>query len=271
MKMMIRNIASVIFLIFGMFVQTIAQENSKMVYISAGYYTPLFKDETGAGKVKVEPFYMDEYPVTNAQFLEFVKANPKWQRSKVKRLFADKSYLNHWKSDFELGKKADPKSPVTNISWFAAKAYAEWAGKRLPTVAEWEYVASASKIKPNAYGDEKVIQSILDWYSKRSLEKLPPVGSTDKNYWGLYDLHGLIWEWTYDFNNALVAGESGGDASLERNLFCGASGSSSADARNYPAFMRYGFRSSLKANYTVNNLGFRCVKDINKNLISGRQ
>jgi formylglycine-generating enzyme required for sulfatase activity len=223
---------------------------------------PLYKEETEESKIKVEPFYMDVYPVTNAQFLEFVKDNPKWLRSKIKRLFADKSYLNHWKSDLELGEKINPQSPVTNISWFAAKAYAKWAGKRLPTVAEWEYAASASKIKPNAYGDEKVIHSILDWYSKRSMEKLPPVGSTDKNYWGLYDLHGLIWEWTYDFNIALVTGESRGDASLERNLFCGASGSSSADARNYPAFMRYGFRSSLKADYTVNNLGFRCVKDI---------
>lgn len=270
MKMITRHSTPLFFLILGVIFQAIAQEHSKMVCISAGYFTPLFKDETDAGKIKIEPFYMDVYPVTNAQFLEFVKANPKWQRSRIKRLFADKSYLNHWKSDLELGEKINPHSPVTNISWFAAKAYAEWLGKRLPTVAEWEYVASASKIKPNAYGDEKVIQSILDWYSKRSLDKLQPVGSTDKNYWGVYDLHGLIWEWTYDFNTALVTGEFRGDASLERNLFCGASGISSTDARNYPAFMRYGFRSSLKANYTVNNLGFRCVKDINKNLISGR-
>lgn len=269
MKMIIRNIAQVI-LFLGMVFQSNAQDRSKMVLISGGYYTPLYMEETGETKIKVEPFYMDVYPVTNAQFLEFVKTNPKWLRSKIKRLFADKSYLIHWKGDLELGEKVNPKSPVTNISWFAAKAYAKWAGKRLPTVTEWEYVASASKIKPNAYRDEKVIQSILDWYSKRSPEKLQQVGSTDRNYWGLYDLHGLIWEWTYDFNTALVTGESRGGASLERNLFCGASGSSSADARNYPAFMRYGFRNSLKANYTVNSLGFRCVKDVNKNLISGR-
>jgi formylglycine-generating enzyme required for sulfatase activity len=229
----------------------------------------LYKEDGSENKIKVEPFYMDVYPVTNAQFLEFVKANPKWQRSKVKRLFADNSYLRHWKNDLEIGEKVNPKSPVTNISWFAAKAYAEWSGKRLPTVAEWELAASASSNKPEAYGDVKVMQTILNWYSARSLKQLPPVGSADKNYWGLYDLHGLIWEWTYDFNTALVTGESRGDASLDRSLFCGNSANSSTDAGNYPAFIRYGFRSSLKANYTVNNLGFRCVKDVNKNLTQG--
>jgi len=269
MKVIIRNIIPSVFIILGMFNQITAQD-SKMVYISGGDYIPLYKDDSGENKIKVEPFYMDVYPVTNAQFLEFVKSNPKWQRSKVKRIFADKSYLKHWQNDLELGEKINPKSPVTNVSWFAAKAYAGWAGKRLPTVAEWELAASASKNKPNAYGDEKVIKTILDWYSKRSLEQLPPVGSADKNYWGIYDLHGLIWEWTYDFNTALVSGESRGDISLERSLFCGNSANSSTDVKNYPAFMRYGFRSSLKANYTVHNLGFRCVKDANSNLIFGR-
>ncbi|HVO76065.1 MAG TPA: formylglycine-generating enzyme family protein [Ignavibacteriaceae bacterium] len=259
--MFLRNITPMIF-ISGFFFLVGAQTKSKMVCIPDGYYTPLYKDSES--KIKVESFYMDVYPVTNGQFLEFVRENPKWQRSKIKRIFADKGYLKHWLNDLELGDKVDPRSPVTNISWFAAKAYAEWAGKRLPTVAEWEYAASAGKNKP--YAGEELIQTILDWYSKRSPEKLPQVGSTDKNYWGLYDMHGLIWEWTYNFNSALVAG----DGSLERNLYCGAGGSSSTDAKNYPAFMRYGFRSSLKANYTVNNLGFRCVKKINKNLISGR-
>jgi len=241
-----------------------------MVLISSGYYTPLYKEENDDAKEKIESFYIDVYPVTNQQFLEFVNANPKWMRSKVKKLFADASYLKHWKSDLEPGANTDPRSPVTNISWFAAKAYAEWVGKRLPTVAEWEYVASASKNKPDAYGDEKVINTILNWYSKRSLDYLPAVGSTDKNYWGVYDLHGLIWEWTYDFNTALVTGESRGDSNLERNLFCGSGSMSAKDVKNYPAFMRYGFRSSLKANYTVNNLGFRCVREVAKTKVSNK-
>lgn len=227
-----------------------AQSNSKMALIPSGYYEPLFKDDSFE-REKVEKFYLDVYAVTNAEFLEFVRENPKWQKSNVKKIFADVSYLRDWKSDLELGKNVNTASPVTYVSWFAAKAYAEWRGKRLPTVAEWEYVASV----------EKDIKKILDWYSKISPDNVPPVGSTEKNSLGVYDMYGLIWEWTYDFNTALVTGESRGDGSLEKNLFCGSGSSNSRDASDYPAFMRYGYRSSLKANYTTHNLGFRCAKD----------
>ncbi|MDO8549665.1 MAG: formylglycine-generating enzyme family protein [Ignavibacteria bacterium] len=229
-----------------------AQSSSKMVLIPSGYYEPLFKNDPEE-KEKVEKFYLDVYPVTNSEFLGFVKANLKWQRSKIKKIFADVSYLKNWKSDLELGDKISPNSPVTNISWFSAKAYAEWKGKRLPTIAEWEYVILS----------EKNVKKISEWYSKISPGKIPPVGSTEKNSLGVFDMYGLIWEWTYDFNTSLVTGESRGDGDLERNLFCGNSSSNSKDVENYPAFMRYGYRSSLKANYTTHNLGFRCAKDYN--------
>ena len=91
-------------------------------------------------------------------------------------------------------------------------------------------------------------------------EILPEVGSGEPNYWGVQDLHGLIWEWVADFNTALVTGESRGDTGLERSLFCGAGSLGAPERDNYPAFMRFGFRGSLKANYTVHNLGFRCAK-----------
>jgi formylglycine-generating enzyme required for sulfatase activity len=235
--------------------------NSKMCYISGGFYTSLYaaKDEA---KIIVKPFYMDVYPVTNAEYLVFVKANIYWSRSKVKRIFADNNYLINWKSDFELGENVNPGSPVTNVSWFAAKAYAKWIGKRLPTVAEWEFVASASVTKPNAGDDKNNIARIQQWYSKKSDSKLDSVGSTEKNFWGIYDMFGLVWEWQYDFNTALVSGESRGDSNVDRNFFCGGGSLSAKDVTNYPAFMRYGFRSSLQANYTCNNLGFRCVKDL---------
>ena len=65
---------------------------------------------------------MDVYPVTNQEYLAFVKAYPKWQRSSVKRLFADESYLVQWQSDTILGQYQDLRAPITNISWFAAKS-----------------------------------------------------------------------------------------------------------------------------------------------------
>lgn len=236
--------------------------SKEMVLIDQGYYTPFYKSKEGINKQKVEAFYMDVYPVTNQEYLEFVKANTKWRKSKVKKIFADHSYLSDWKNDLELSENINPKSPVINVSWFAAKAYAEWKGKRLPTVAEWEYTAAASKTKPNDAADEELINNILKWYSRRTKDNSKSVGSTEKNYWGVYDLHGLIWEWTYDFNTALVTGDSHGDSEIDRKLFCGSGSLSASDAKNYPAFLRYGFRSSLKANYVVHNLGFRCVKDV---------
>ena len=74
-------------------------------------------------------------------------------------------------------------------------------------------------------------------------------------------MHGLVWEWVDDYNTALVTGESRGDSGLDRNLFCGSESVGSSDPKDYAAFMRFAFRSSLEAKYTVRNLGFRCATD----------
>lgn len=237
-------------------------KSSKMAYIAGGEFTPLYKLNNGGSNVIVKPFYMDVYPVTNNQFLEFVKKNPQWRRSRVKQIFADHFYLKDWQNDTTLGIKVNGNSPVTFISWFAANAYAKWAGKRLPTVNEWEFAAAAGKNKPYAADDAEFNKKIIEWYAKSNGNKLAEVGSAGSNYWGVYDMLGLVWEWTYDFNSALLTGDSRNDSGTESNTFCGGGSANATDVKNYAAFMRYGFRSSLKANYTIQNLGFRCVKDI---------
>jgi len=232
-----------------------------MVRIAAGVYEPLYKNE---GERPVASFFLDQTPVTNAEFLEFVRANPRWRRSQALALFTDAHYLEQWRGDLELG-DADtmlPDGPVTNVSWFAASAYARWRGKRLPTTAEWEMAAAASVTSARGKDDPEHYERILAWYAKPTHFPLPAVSSAPRDFHGVRGLHGLVWEWVEDFNTALVTGESRADAGLERNLFCGGGAAGASDFRDYAAFMRYAFRSSLDAKYAVPNLGFRCARSL---------
>lgn len=233
----------------------------EMVFVEGGTFSHLYNVDSQ--KTTVQPFNIDKYPVTNEEFWYFAYNNPQWQRGNVKPIFADQGYLKHWPSG--LG---DPKNlgqlrnkPVVNISWFAAKKYCECQGKRLPTVDEWEFLALASETRPDGAEDPGFYQQILDWYSKPSGMALDTVGSTFRNYYGVWDMYGLVWEWVLDFNTAMISGESRGDTGLNRDLFCGSGSAGASDPGNYVAFMRYAFRASLKANYSVQNLGFRCAKD----------
>lgn len=240
---------------------TLCAQNVPMAEIEGGSFIPLY----GTGEeVSVEGFLMDVYPVTNAQYLQFVTENPQWRRSRVVRLFADENYLSSWESDLQLGEGQKPDAPVTNVSWFAAKEYCECLGKRLPSVDEWEYVAMASETSKDARATEAYTKYILSWYeTPRTFDN--PVGETYRNVWGVYDLHGLVWEWPADFNSVMVVGENKNEGTGGNNRFCDAGAVSTSDLMNYAAFMRYAFRGSLKGNYTIQNLGFRCVQDLSTN------
>jgi formylglycine-generating enzyme required for sulfatase activity len=231
------------------------------VRIAGDSYTPLYQVGDGVNKVKVKGFLLDRYPVTNQDFLSFVKQNPRWQRSRVKRIFADEGYLRHWKGDLDIGQDAGDRA-VVNVSWFAAKAYAEWKGQRLPTQDEWEFVARADENSKDATQDPKFHRRILNWYGRPTPNPVPKIGSTYKNVYGVYDLHGLVWEWVGDFNTVLVTGESRQDTGIDRGLYCAGGSVGSTDPSDYAAYMRYAFRSSLNARYTVGNLGFRCAADL---------
>ena len=235
-----------------------------MCLMPSGAYRAQFRGKDDPKNVPVKAFYLDAHLVTNAEFMEFVRINPLWRRSQVKRLFADEGYLTQWTADLDLGldSRRVARQPVTHVSWFAAKAYAAWRGKRLPTMAEWEYAAGAGFSRPDGTNDLEFVRAINIWYSTSRLETLPAVASGRPNFYGVHDLNSLVWEWTSDFNSAMVTGDARGDTGLERELFCGAGSQGASDGANFPAFMRFGFRSSLKANYTVPNLGFRCALDV---------
>ncbi len=229
-----------------------------MVAIKGGGYTPLYSKE--AGPRRVAPFFLDECQVTNRDFLTFVTEHPEWQRSRIEPTQADATYLNHWRADLDPGDEAVLAAPVTNVSWFAAKAYCAARGKRLPTQDEWEFSALADAGRADASKDQEFQKTLLEWYSKPSRGGLPPAATAEPNFYGVRGLHGLVWEWVGDFNSSMVMGDSRGDNSLERKLFCGGSSLLASDVGNYAAFMRYAFRSSLEGTFCVNSLGFRGAK-----------
>lgn len=238
----------------------VAQHSSAMKVIPGGVWKPLYT--TDSTRFAVKSFQLDVYPVTNAQFLDFVKQNPAWKKGAVKAIFADVGYLKHWESPEQPGSQAPLDAPVVNVSWFAAKKYCECQGKRLPTVAEWELAARASEKKADATDDPAFNQRILDWYATAPRPQFSRVGATYKNYFGIQDMLGLVWEWTQDFSSALSSGDSRNNANLDKGLFCGGGAVNVSSSKNYAAFMRYAMRSSLKANYTVANLGFRCAGNL---------
>lgn len=231
-----------------------------MVLISGGSYKPLYSK--AAKERSVPSFFLDITQVTNAQFLDFVKAHSEWRRSRVKPAQADAKYLAHWAGDLDLGDEKIRDAPVTHVSWFAAKAYCEAQGKRLPTQDEWEFVARADATRLDASTDQAFLRQLLEWYSKPATSALEAVQSAPLNVHGLRGLHGLVWEWVHDFNSSMMVGDSRGDASLDRRLFCGAGSLFAADVSNYAAYMRYAFRGSLKGDYCVGRLGFRAAKSI---------
>lgn len=232
-----------------------------MVLISGGHYIPLFKYNNIDDKVYVKPFMIDIYPVSNLDFLKFVSCNEEWQVDNVSFIFADKNYLSHWKNN-NIDLILD--YPVVNISWFAAYAYCSYLEARLPTIDEWEYVASAGEKSVNGKDEPFFIRDVLDWYSSSQITKLISMSFMIKNFWGVFGMYGAgIWEWVSDFNSVILLNTDAEGGGLEEVLYCGATATNAIDPSDYVAFMRFAFRNALEANYTSQNLGFRCVKDVN--------
>ena len=210
------------------------------VLVPPGKYQPFFR-RPGNRSVAVPKMCLGATAVTHEQYLAFVRDHPQWRKSRVERLFAEANYLADWRDD--LTPPADSLgAPVTFVSWFAAGAYCESQGRRLPRVAEWER-AGGARIPAQA-----------------AAPFAAAMGRPAADLAGTSLSLGGIWEWTQDFNSAVVTGRIGSAASADSSLFCG-DGFRAVDASDYAAFLRYSFRSSLRADFTLRNLGFRCAGD----------
>ena len=222
-------------------------------------------DEKPIHTVSVGAFYMDVHPVTNVQFKQFTDAQPEWSKDGIPDEYHDGDYLEHWKGNKYPAKKGD--HPVVYVSWYAALAYAKWAGKRLPTEAEWEYAARGG-LEGKKYPWGNSIDKDRANYES-NVGDTTPVGKYAHNGYGLSDMAGNVWEWCLDEYDAdfykksakedPIAGEdippvidNFTSVKTRRVLRGGLWGSD-------VSFLRVAFRVSYIPAVTSNFDGFRCV------------
>lgn len=137
-----------------------------------------FDDEIPRHTVYLDAFYIDKYEVTNAKYRKFIEATG----------HREPKYWNE-------PKRNQPNQPVIGISWHDAMAYATWAGKRLPTEAEWECAARGGlDCKRYPWGDSEPNEIKVQRHGRDAV----PVGSHAPNGYGLFDMAGSVWEWCLD-------------------------------------------------------------------------
>ncbi len=233
----------------------IGAQPNVMVRVPAGAFIrgtdSRLPDEGPQHSVTLKAFSIDKYEVTNLQYAEFVKATGRE---------APQHFLNGAPPEG----KAD--HPVVYVSWFDAKAYCEWAGKRLPDDKEWEKAARGTDGRTYPWGEEFSIEKVnspVRWTMLKLIGDTTPVGAFEggKSVYGLYDMSGNAWEWTssryeaypgntrqsenYGGNYRVLKGGSWWDCSFYQ---CGISA---------PVFNRSFFHPKTKNS----SFGFRCAKD----------
>lgn len=231
------------------------------VAVPGGTVVSVLANDADNAPVAVARYAMRVTPVTQLELQRFVVAHPEWQRGRVALTFADGSYLQHRRTAVDLADPASEQQPATNVSWFAAQAFCEAEGGRLPTWIEWEYAAAADATRRDARADPTWLAKILAWYARPATTALPAVGGA-ANVYGVRDLHGLVWEWVDDFNALLVSPDSRAGDDPEKLKFCGAGAINLQDRQNYAVLMRIALLSSLNAADSTSSLGFRCVRPL---------
>ena len=249
-----------------------------MVFIPAGQFQmgsiddEAQNDEQPVHTVHIDAFFMDEHEVTNLEYKEFLLENPRWQKSRIDKRFHSGSYLKHWSGNNYPSGKAN--HPVTYVSWYAAMAYAEWAGKRLPTEAEWEYAARGG-LAGLKYPSGNTISTRQANYNNH-VGDTTAVGRYAANDYGLYDMAGNVWEWCldeYDADFYFVSRNSRNPISGARTIqwildnFASIPTNTSRVLRGgswgRPAqYLRVADRGLTTPTYTGSNFGFRCARAV---------
>ena len=227
-------------------------------------------DEQPVHTVHLDAYYIDANEITNAQFRDFVLANPEWQKDRIAAKFHDGNYLEDWNgNNYPLG---EGEQPVRYVSWYAAMAYAISVDKRLPTEAEWEKAARGG-LDRKQYPWGNGINFNRANYGKR-LGETTPVGDYPPNDYGVYDMAGNVWEWCLDgyeadfYANSPLENPTAGANSAEAivNDF-----ENIVDFRvirgggwnSEPEWLRAANRHGTSPAYAgIGALGFRCAKPV---------
>jgi formylglycine-generating enzyme required for sulfatase activity len=197
-------------------------------------------------EVRVPDFYLGRYPVTNDEYERFLKENK------------DMAEPEYW-ADRELNQ---PRQPVVGVSWNDAQRYAAWAGLRLPTEAEWEYACRAGTDTAYYTGGKEKDLDRAGWYEKNSKDQLHSVGEKESNAFGLYDMHGNVWEWVEDdWHNDYKGAPDDGSAWINEprgavRVLRGGGWISPAQ------YCRSAFRDYNSPDGRFNNLGFRLARSL---------
>jgi sulfatase modifying factor 1 len=268
--------------------QTSPTERDGMVLVKGGTFLMGTNDgmqyEAPAHETLVNSFWIDTTEVTVAEFGKFIKATG--YRTDAEK-FGWSGVFNLKTGEWENVKGANwrhpdgPKSeaatdePVCQVSWSDAAAYAKWAGKRLPTEAEWEYAARGGLAeKEYAWGDELRPNGkpVANWWQghfpdnntgEDGFTGRAPVRSFQPNGYGLYDVAGNVWEWCADwyaddyYRQSPHDNPPGPASGTERVI----KGGSFLCAENFCTNYRVAARSHATPDSGLNNLGFRCARN----------
>lgn len=225
------------------------RSEAEMVLIPAGEFlmgADTEGDDSPIHAVYIDAFYMDKFEVTNGEYLAFCE-DAGWR---LPEFWGMEAF--HSTSDF-------PDHPIVGVSWSDAKAYAEWAGRRLPTEAEWEYAARGG-LDGMIYPDGDTLDPTLANHRRSGIRGTVAVGSYPPNGFGLHDMAGNVVEWVadcYDADYYKISpprnprGPEKGKLRVIRG----------GGWHSGPSCNRVHYRNALPANWKDFAVGFRCARD----------